>query len=642
MNCQPAFILALIALTWASGQIAQAGSSEDFQKEIKPILERHCYECHGAEKHKADLNLAAFSDFNQVTAAAETWQLVLERVQAFEMPPKGRAELDFSNQQKFVQWLRNLPKPEKADCNQLASDRNTGFYRGYVMSRRLNRAEYRNTIRDLAGLELDLEELLPADGGGGEGFDTSGNALFTSSIHIEKYLAAADRLLETVFCEGAPSSVEAARARQRILIAEPGSCLRPREAARMVVDAFAHRAFRRPVKEQEVDALLGLFDRGWERGDGYLPSLRLTLKAILVSPHFLFLAEPEPGEGGVHPLPALPLASKLSYFLWSSMPDDELLALAEDGQLLDEQVYRGQVRRMLADPKAQSLGERFALQWLDLERLTTDVHPDATKFPAFDPRLSRAMQQEVTEFFNDIFQNDRSLLRLIDSEDTFVNQRLAELYGIEGVQGGEFRRVRLHDRNRGGVASMPAVAALTSYPMRTSPVLRGRWVLEALLGEKVPPPPPDVPPLEEHTPKAEQLTMRAQLEAHRAKAECASCHSKMDPLGFSLENFDVLGRWRESDRGQPLDVQGVLPSGEKFSGPAGLKEILLKRKDDVIKHLIRKMAGYAFGRELNQFDQCVVDRTLEALRANEYHASQLIEQVAVSFPFRHRFYPKQT
>jgi hypothetical protein len=614
----------------------------DFQHEIRPILEQHCYECHGLEKHKADLNLASFTNYTAVAAAPDTWQRVLERVQAFEMPPKGKPELDFSKHEKLMKWLRELPRPGEGDCDQLASDRNTSFYRGYVMSRRLNRAEYNCTIRDLIGLDLHLDDLLPADGGGGEGFDTTGNALFTSSIHLEKYLAAAEQVLATALPTSAPSSPALAKARRRILMSEPSACTPARQAAREVVETFAHRAFRRPVQHDEVERLLTLFDRAWQRGDGFVPAVRLALKAVLVSPDFLFLAEPEPAEGGVQELGALPLASKLSYFLWSSMPDDELLALAENGDLLNDFVYRDQIHRMLTDPKAEALGQRFALQWLDLERLGSDVRPDSKTFPQFDADLAAAMRAEVSEFFNDLLRNDRSLLGLIDINYTFVNQRLAQLYGIEGVSGSGLERVQLHDPNRGGVIGMAAIAAVTSYPVRTSPVLRGRWILESLLGDKVPPPPSDVPALDQSTPQVAQLTLRGQLEAHRSKAECASCHDKMDPLGFSLENFDVLGRWRSTDHNQPIDAKGVLPSGEAFTGPAGLKAILLKRKDDVMRHLVRKMAGFAFGRELNQFDECVVTRTLEALKANNYRASILIEQIATSFPFRHRFYPKQT
>jgi hypothetical protein len=250
------------------------------------------------------------------------------------------------------------------------------------------------------------------------------------------------------------------------------------------------------------------------------------------------------------------------------------------------------------------------------------------------------MRKEVVLFFVNLFQEDRSLLELIDSNYVFVNDRLAGLYGLPGVDGPELREVKLADRERGGVLGMAAVHALTSYPLRTSPVLRGRWILESLLGETIPPPPPDVPALDENGVN-EQLTLRQQLEAHRAKAECAACHDKMDPLGFGLENFDSLGRWRETDRGQPVDAQGVLPSGETYVGPAGLKRALLARKHEILRHLARKMTGFALGRELTKLDNCVIDASMEALESRNYRAPVLVESIALSFPFRHRFYPRQ-
>ncbi|HEX7859542.1 MAG TPA: DUF1592 domain-containing protein [Verrucomicrobiae bacterium] len=620
----------------------QLSPLEEYQKEIQPILKKHCYDCHDADVAKADLNLEYFDDLDKIHGAQETWQTVLERIYAFEMPPPGKNDLPFDKQSKIVQWLKKLPKPEKPDCDQIANDRNANFYRGHVMSRRINRAEYANTIRDLFGVRVAVEELLPADGGGGEGFDTAGNALFTSSIHIEKYIAAADLVLTTVLPDKASKlAPEIKAARVRIL----GSNAKPskkeaRVTAQEVVSRISRLAFRRPAETSEVERALQLFDRAFDRGDDYVPSLRLALKSVLVSPNFLFLVEPEPDEKGVQPLAALPLASRLSYFIWSSMPDEELLALAESGKLLDPNVYRQQVHRMLQDAKAAALGERFALQWLDLERLGGEVRPDAQKFPEFDSELQRVMLGEVEAVFNYIVKSDSSLLELIDADYTFANERLAKIYGVSDVMGEELRKVAFADKNRGGVTGMAAVHAITSYPLRTSPVLRGRWVLEALIGEKVKPPPPDVPALEETQEKAKDLPLRAQLELHRAKAECASCHDKMDPLGFGMENYDVLGRWREKEGEHAIDSTGKLPSGETFTGPAGLKKILMSRKDDVVKHLVRKMTGYAFGRELNKFDDCVVDKAVEALQQNNYRPSVLVEHIALSFPFRHRFYPK--
>ena len=639
-----ALVLTLLAFLLGERRTARADLAEDYTKEIRPLIERKCNGCHNAEKHKGDIVLDRFENFEALKKELHLWQTVLEKVQAYEMPPKKSGELDYGQFEKLTGFLRALPKPEKPDCNQIASDRTTSFYRGYVMSRRLNRAEYINTIRDLFGVTHDfqLEQLLPADGGGGEGFDTTGETLFTSSIHIEKYLAAAEQITQTILADRTRGqSPELRAARERILFRQPGRAQKPEAAAREVIAAFARKAWRRPLLPEELSELMKVFARGHARGDSFAASVRLALQGVLISPHFLFLTEPEPAELGIQRLADFPLASKLSYFLWASMPDDELLKLAEQGKLSDSQLFRAQVQRMLKDPKAVALGDRFALQWLDLDRLGSEVKPDAGQYPEFDPALARAMKGEVSAYFNHLVREDRSLLELIDSQYTFANRRLAELYGLKNVAGEELQLVPLTDARRGGILGMAGVHALTSFPLRTSPVLRGRWMLEALLGDKVPPPPPDVPTLNEQaaaTPGG--LSLRKQLEQHRLKAECASCHDRMDSLGFGLENFDVLGRWRNELHGEPVDARGTLPSGESYDGPAGLKQLLLARKDKIMRHLARKMTGFAFGRELNEFDNCVIDDAMSALMKNNWRTTVLIETIATSYPFQHRFYPK--
>jgi hypothetical protein len=329
-------LIKLAGPLWASVAAfsATADPVEDFSKVVQPILSAHCYKCHGVEKKKGDLDLARFTKYDQIVGEKEVWQSVLERVQAFEMPPAPEPGLAFHEEEKMLAWLRVLPHAEKPDCEQLASDRTSSYYHGYVMSRRLNRAEYNNTLRDLLGMDPQLEELLPADGGGGEGFDTSGNALFVSSIHIEKYLAAAEQALAKALPDKARSPAEL-KSRALLLVARPSLATSARSAAQKVLSAFAERAFRRPVEAAEVERFLSLFDRAYRRGDGYIASVRVSMKAVLVSPNFLFLAEPEPATGGVQRLGVFPLASKLSYFIWSSMPDPELFRLAKTGQLLD-------------------------------------------------------------------------------------------------------------------------------------------------------------------------------------------------------------------------------------------------------------------------------------------------------------------
>ena len=384
-----------------------------------------------------------------------------------------------------------------------------------------------------------------------------------------------------------------------------------------------------------------LFDRAQARGDAYLPSLKLALKAVLISPHFLFLVEPEPDDfEGVYALGHHQLAARLSYFLWNTMPDAELAQLADEAKLHDEAVLRAQIRRMLADPKARGLADSFATQWLNVGALGHTVKPDAERFPDFDAELAADMRSEAVGLVETILREDRSLLDLIDADYAVVNDRLAAHYGLSPVEGAEFRKVSLDDRRRGGVLGLGAVLTSTSLPLRTSPVLRGKWILEEVLGASVPPPPPNAGVLPEDDKLHDGLTLRQRLEQHRTNPECAACHQRMDPLGFGLECFDATGQWRHHNAGQPVDSSGTLPGGQTFSGPAELKQVLLTRRGEFLHNLSRKMLGYALGRGLSKFDDCIVRETVKALEANDYRSSVLIEQIAMSYPFRHRYAKK--
>ncbi len=631
------------ALVLTFGTAAQ-GADSKFEKETRPFLKKYCVSCHNSEKKKGDLDLARFEKEADVSKGEDVWAEVAARVLAHEMPPEGRKQPSIEQRRQFVRWAKSVAK-KGDDCKQLASDRTMNFYKGHVMSRRLSRTEYNNSVRDLIGLDLRPADRFPSDGSGGEGFDNNGDALFTSAIHVEKYLNAAEYVLSTVFRPSAAditrfSSKALAAARARLLIASPGPDLTPHEAARRIVARFAERAFRRPITVAEVERLLTVFDRAQQRGDSFEMALKLPLKAVLISPHFLFLVEPEPEKDGVHELPDFPLASRLSYFLWASMPDEELFALATAGKLRDENVLREQVRRMLRDPRSHGLAESFVSQWLGLGALGETVRPDPQRFPEFDETLADAMRQEPIWFFDNLIREGRSLLELLDADYTFVNERLAQHYGVEGVRGTEMRRVPLVDKNRGGVLGMAGVLTVTSFPLRTSPVLRGKWVLEDLLGARVPPPPPNAGVLPKDDRNDKGLSFRKQLELHRSRSECASCHQRMDPLGFGLENFDPIGRFRTEQAGQPVDAAGELPSGEKFNGPRELRAVLLKQKTEFLRNLARKLLGYALGRQLYRFDQCVIDESLKALEAEGYKAPALIERIALSYPFRHRYVKK--
>jgi hypothetical protein len=608
-----------------------------FAEEVRPIFETFCYRCHGEEKMEGNLKLTPYQTDEEAKEDLEVWDRVLKRLLPHEMPPDGAKQPVMAQHRLVLRWLESLPLSHP--CEEIASDQSERFYKGHVMSRRLNRAEYANALRDLFGVEFDVLNSLPADGAGGEGFDTTGSTLFTSTILLEKYLDVAEHVVTTILPDelpaGAPANV--AEARGRVLFVLPSESLSPRVAAEKIIARYARRAFRRTPTPEEMASLLIPFDRQQTAGHGFLAGLRNSLAAMLISPHFLFLAEPEPAQVGVYQLDDMRLAARLASFLWSSIPDEELLSAAEQGRLADADALRAQVRRMLHDPRAKALGDNFALQWLSLTNLGATIRPAKERFPEFDDELCRCMKQEASELLVYIIREDRPLTELLNASYSLLNERLARHYRIDNVQGSSFRKVELPADQRGGVLTLAGVLTATSYPLRTSPVLRGRWVMESVLGERIPPPPPNVPTLPPQDPAPGEVSLRAQLERHRGQAECAACHKKMDPIGFGLENFDPLGRWRGDDESSARDTMGELPTGEKFAGPAELKAILLAQKERFLRHFVRKLLGYALGREINKFDQCAVDDTLKELAEHEDRASIVFTELVVSFPFRHRF-----
>lgn len=599
-----------------------------FESDVSPLVKQFCVDCHNAATTRGDLNIERFETTEMVVDSIAVWQRIGKRIQNGEMPPQKSSQPSQEERDRILKWIDSL-NIDSTDCDRLANEESMSWFPGYVMSRRLNRMEYENTLRDLLFVEIDVVDQFPADGAGGEGFDNNGSSLFLSAIQIEKYLEIADQAIETALPPGASESP--------LIAATPGIGRTPRAAAEDALNEFLTRAWRRPAEPEEVTRFADMFSDAYRRGDSYVESIKLAYKAALVSPHFLFLAEPEPAEAGTYALGGFPLAARLSYFLWGSMPDAELTGLAREGRLQDEDLLRAQVLRMLADPKAGAFGEMFATQWLGITQLGETTRPDAERFPEFDDALADFMRAEASLVFNRVFREDRSLIELIDADYTYANDRLAAIYGLTGIEGPDMRVVDLTDASRGGVLGMAAVLTATSHPLRTSPVLRGKWVLEQLLGDNVPPPPPNAGTLPEDDHQADGLTLRERMEVHRKNPDCASCHARMDPIGFGLESFDPIGRWRTEQVGQPIDATGILPSGETFDGPVELKQILLARKGEFLRNLSRKMLGYALGRSLTRYDQCVIDDCIESLKQNDYRASALVTEIVLSFPFRHRY-----
>ena len=405
--------------------------------------------------------------------------------------------------------------------------------------------------------------------------------------------------------------------------------------ARSILSRLGRQAYRRPLEPPEIDRLLAFYEEG-SRDGGFESGIELALRFLLASPQFIFRLETEPDElaaGAVYPVSDLDLASRLSFFLWSSIPDDELLAVAERGELGAPDELRRQVRRMLADPRASALIENFAGQWLYLRNLA-NTHPDPPTFPDFDDNLRRALQRETELFFGSVMAEDRSILDLLTADYTYLNERLARHYGVPGIYGDRFRRVAVTDDARRGILGHGSLLTVTSYATRTSPVLRGKWILENLLGSPPPPPPPDVPDLEDAG-SAEGLSIRERLEQHRANPACAACHARMDPYGFGLENFDAIGRWRSSGpRGEPIDASDVLPDGTAFSGPSELRAAILRRPDSFVETFARKLLTYAAGRGMEYYDAPAVRRIVRAAAEDDYRFSALVDGVVTSDVFR--------
>jgi hypothetical protein len=755
---RPSWYLTGCAVMWITTVFGpSASAASDVSKDLEPLLKTYCYRCHGDKKQKGELNLKKLVADRPLIKNREAWIRVIDQISVGKMPPEDEKQPPVASGKHLLDGLNH--HMTHFDC---ASIRNPGR----VTIHRLNNTEYDNTVRDLLGVDVNASRRFPgAAGGGGGGFDNNADTLFLSAILMERYLDAAEEILNkaippkpittryegeklsgggsasgshrvfdskgaatqmvtfsrdglydftlraaairsgigsarvTISLDGkivrsfsitaspkAPrlyrAQVRVNRGRKKVGLAftnphtdkkkktqrklildyleisgpatirkavtsdsekmifahRPGDGLSHHDAAKKNLQPLLHRAFRRPPTEKELGRFLTLFDHFDKRGDGFEQSMRMALKAILVHPAFLFRVHADrPGVKGDYLLDPHEIATRLSYFLWASMPDQTLFDLAAKGKLQDETILLGQIDRMLKDPKAKAFSRNFALQWLGLNDLGTRRRPDRRRFPEFTLSLRNAMKDEPVLFFESIVHQNSSLLTLLDADYTFVNEELAKHYGLKNVKGAEMKRVRLQDTRRGGVLGMAGVLTVTSYPLRTSPVLRGKWVLETLLGSPPPPPAPDVGSLPEDPKDLGKLTLRKKLERHRADPSCAGCHNRLDPLGFGLENFDAIGRWRTRQNGRSIDASGTLISGRKFSGPQQLRKILMtEERDRFIQNLTENMLSYALGRELEYYDQCAVRRITDVLSQEGFKIRILIREVVRSHPFRYR------
>ena len=771
----------------------------------RAVLDRYCVTCHNDRLRTGGLTLDASSvDAADPSRHADVWEKVIAKLRTGAMPPPGR------------------PRPDAATYDAVAGRLESDIDRAAAANpdpgrtstvHRLNRTEYRNAIRDLLALDLDVTPLLPGDETSDTGFDNNADVLSISTAQLERYLSAArtitrlaaglpptgpgfetfdvpllllqderqseqmplgsrggvavpyhfpvdgdylikielrsnwqdyilgmgsahlldvridgelverltvggeapgrpapvtftiaergdpeweaylqtadERLEVRVPVEAGPRTVSVSFVRN---VWEPEGILKPRQAGEVlsndeayngyaavsavaiggpyavtgagdtpsrrlvfscrpetaapaderacandIVSRLARRAYRRPVTPDDLDTLLGFFDRGREDGGSFDAGIQLALERMLVDPDFLLRIERDPAgaaPGEPYGLSDVEVASRLSFFLWGSIPDEPLLDAAEQGTLTDPAVLDAQVRRMLADPRARSLVDDFAVQWLHLRNLE-DVTGDPVPFPDFDDNLVEAFRQETTLFLASTMREDRSVLDLLAADYTFVNERLARHYGIPGIYGSRFRRVALPDREqRGGLLGHGGLLALTSYPTRTSPVLRGKWLLDTILGAPPPSPPADVPALPERGEGGRTTSVRERLERHRQAPACATCHASIDPPGFALEQFDGLGAWRSADEfGNPIDATATMPNGRTVAGMAGLRALLLERPAQFAGTVTEKLLSYALGRGLEHVDKPTVRAVVRDAAADDYRWSALIAAVVKSPAF---------
>lgn len=611
--------------------LAPAGSAADappsFKAAAEPLLKAYCFKCHDGNRVEGGVSLAAADDPSALRTR-QLWKRSLARIEAGEMPPEEAKPLPPAEKAKLAAWLKSAAN--FVDCDPTRRDP------GEPLLRRLTRTEYENTVRDLFGVFINTRTAvgMPDEEFGDGRFDNLAAGLRVSPTLMDKYYTAADKVADLVFANDG--------AKNRLLTPKPGGKLADRDAAKETFTTLARRAYRRPPDPADVDRLLGFYDKARAKGGSHDDGVRAALKPVLVSPRFLFRFEenrPASGKSPGVPVDDFELATRLSYFLWASMPDDELFRVAAAKKLTDPAEFDKQVARMLKDGKAHALTDALATHWVGLKHLPK-ARPTQEFFPTFHDGTKRWLGEEVRAFVDHLRTADRPVTDLLDADYTFANQELAAFYGLPPLTGNQMRKVPLKpEHHRGGLLGMGAVLAMTSHTFRTSPTQRGKYVLDVIFGTPPPPPPANAGTLAGDDPKNKKkapLTFKEQLARHATQANCAGCHKKIDPLGFALDNYNAVGLWREGTKEFPLDVSGVLPSGEKVTGAGDLKRVILARKDDFARNLAAKVLEYALGRELDGQDECTVNEVHAALRKNGYQFSTLIAETAKSVPFRQR------
>ena len=672
-------LIAALILSPTAGNTATIG--ENTERAVTFIQQR-CVTCHGGDETNAGIDLSPFSSELDVWEKRRKWNKILRVLEHKRMPPEESTPLDNPTRDFLIQWIRNTLT--HVDITRIPRDP------GFIPMKRLNRHEYHYTVQDLFGMSITPASSLPIDLVHDDGFDNDAAVLTLESLWFEKALTASDTVIRSVWKDpGALSQLlfikptepetgrnksrvrnrlrkiwaalkeavktgelsekeaknkitdlirdfrERNRGRKKIKRSDEEHTVSEEQAASRILKRFLSRAFRRAATRAELTRYQNLYQTAAESGRPFELALQIPVKAALVSPRFLLRSETAKQLPDPYPVSSMEMASRLSYFLWASMPDDKLLEAGNQGTLSQLQSLTGQVDRMLSDQKAKRFFERFTLQWLRIEGLGNTILPDKDQFPSVTLSLMDAMKSESVLVFGDVLRSNRSLLNLLESDSTFMNAELAEHYGYREVKGHHWRKVPLRDSTRGGLLTHASVLTVSSSPRRTSPVFRGKWILDVLLGEPPQPPPPNIPALSVETGQASG-NLRAVLENHRRDSACARCHNQIDPLGFALEQYDAVGRLRPEKQ----NTTAKLPTGESITGVPDLRQLLLKQKKDTyIRHLTEKLLSYALGRRLRFADQRPLETILSQLKKNNYKAHTLIREIIGSDPFRNRKNP---
>lgn len=738
-----ALIIGSSSLVAGYFQVGVTKSDQEFKSLIFPMLDKYCGKCHGGSSGPGGFGLSRLSAATAASTDPALWQRVSSAVSRSVMPLVGQPQPTAEERKSLVDSIEKFLK----NCDVKSP--------GRVTMRRLNRAEYDNTVRDLFGVDFKPAEDFPSDEVG-YGFDNNGDVLSLSPLLMEKYLRAAEKVAEAAVyvpvvkahridgekidapnsnalpdggrlmfatsemvatfklpvagkykvriqafqtrggdedaklqlnIDGKPlqtfavaATAEKPQLLEREIVATSSSVkvgaafvndfydpakkldrnlavkfielegplgkpvvsptqlaivsTRPtgqdwKPAERGIFSKLAPKVYRRPATSAEIDKLVSIAELAHRNGESFDRCIQLGITAMLVSPSFLFRVEHTDSKGN---LDDFAIATRLSYFLWSTTPDQTLLDLAMTRHLNDPAELRRQVKRMLADFRATALADNFAAQWLQFRKLET-VSPDRKQFGSFTSGIRRAMEMETKLFFQNIASEDKPVTEFLSANYSFINGALANYYGIAGIEGSNFRRVDL-PANRVGILTQASVLTVTSNPTRTSPVKRGKWILENILNAPTPPPPPNVGVLKDDSKAVASASVRQRLEAHRNDPACANCHKQMDGLGFALENFDAIGRWRTKDGAFPIDATGELPGGIKFDGPVQLRDLLLARKDEFVKCLAEKLLTYGIGRGMELPDNCNIDDILARTKAGNYRFSALVEAIVQSEAFR--------